>query len=179
MTVCMGMLFVCLVQWGDTSTCGVQQEYPVRTSPELLANLLESFRGTFLFGTNYPSFYIGSYINDSGQLIILTVGESSAIYEELARRCQGRGFKIASGEDAEKQLYRVAATLQSFRYSFYKQPIIKRMKYLGCHVTKRGRKICVILGDNSEGTIRKFRRQVMDSPLFVFKKSVFETGCEK
>lgn len=173
------MLCVFLVQWGDSSTCIVEEEYPARTSPELLSNLLDSFRGTFGRSTRYPSYYIGSYINESGQLIILTLGESSAISQELTRRCQGTGFKIYSEKDFEKQLCQVAAILQNFRYSFSKQPIIKRMKYLGCQITEGGTKICVILGNDSEATIRKFKRQVMDSPLFVFKKSVFEIGCEK
>lgn len=177
--VCMVMLFVFLVQWGDSATYSVQQEYPVRTSPELFSNLLDSFRGGFLFGTSYPSYYMGSYINDSGQLIILTVGESPAIYQELTGRCRGRGFKIVSEDEFEKQLHQITATLQGFRYSFYKQPIIKRMKYLGCHITERGRKVCIILGNDSEATIQKFKRQVMHSPLFVFKKSVFEIGGEK
>lgn len=177
--VCMVMLFFFLVQWGDSSAYSVQQEYPVRTSPELLSNLLDSFRSTFLFGTRYPSYYMGSYINDSGQLIILTVGESPAIYQELTGRCRGRGFKIISEDEFGKQLRQIAATLQGFRYSFYKQPIIKRMKYLGCHITKGEKKICVILGDDSEATIQRFKRQVMHSPLFVFKKNVFEIGGEK
>lgn len=178
--VCIVALFVFLTQRGDASTNSVvRRDYPVKSPPELLSNLLDSFRGTFLFGPSYPSYYMAAYIDEVGQLVILTVGESSAIYDELAERCQGRGFKICSADDFETQLCRISATLQGFRDSFYKRPIIKRMKYLGCQVTDGGRKICVILGDDSEPTIRKFRRLVMDSPLFVFKKSAFEIGYEK
>lgn len=177
--VCMvGVLVFCLL-WNGSSTGSVRQEYPVRSSPELLSNLLDSFKEAFPFGRSYPSYYMAAYIDDAGQLVILTSDESSAIYAELAERCQGQGFKICSDDDFEKQAERISATLQGFRNSFCKSPIMKRMKYIGCHLTKGGGKICVILGDDSKAAVRKFRRQVMDSPLFVFKRSAFEIGYEK
>lgn len=173
-SVCIVILFMLCVRSCRCQDSSDKQIYSVKTSSELLNNLLSSFQSGLLFRTRYPSYYVASFLDDKERLVVLTTGETSAIRKDITRRCRGIGFLVCPCENNGNKLQLLIDKLQSFESDFYKCPMLKNMRYMGCSLTGGGQQISIILSDDSDSNINRFRRFIMDSPLFVFKRSAFD-----
>lgn len=172
-SVCIFILFMLFVRSCQCPGEHDKHEYSVETSSELLRNLLCSFQGGLLFRTRYPRYYVASFLDDKEQLVIMTTGDTRAIRKDITRRCRGIGFLVCPCEDYRERLQLLISQLRSFESDFYKCPMLKNIKYMGCCLSGSGRQVSVILSDDSDSNIEEFRRFIMDSPLLVFKRSVF------
>ncbi|WP_455591737.1 hypothetical protein [Bacteroides sp.] len=178
-SVCIVILFMLCARSCQYQDSAGKQAYSVKTSSELLNNLLSSFQSGLLFQISYPRYYVASFLDDKERLVVLTTDDTSAIREDITQRCRGIGFLVCPCENNRNKLQLLISKLKSFESDFYKCPMLKNMRYMGCSLTGSGRQVSIILSDDSDSNIDKFRRFIMDSPLFVFKRSAFDLERSK
>lgn len=153
------------------SSCQIKShnssDYPVRSSEELAGNLIESFYDSISNAITYPSYYGGMYVDrQNNQCVIYVIGDSTAVKDDLLKRCNGKGFVIYQSQVSLSYLMELVKRVEVY----VSDPLGKQLKLHGVYLDEIHNNVHVILEDTTSQNIALFKTKIMDSPYLVFEQ---------
>lgn len=146
----------------------INDEISQEKAPEIYANMEESFRGTTRGSDHitYPDYYGGSYINDDGELVIMTTDGTETIQNDITSRTKSVDFKIKTCEYSFNELQDLNIQISE---KFNNRKLVNELKWVAVGLDIKENKVCISLEDCSEQNINKFKEHVSDSPMLKFE----------
>lgn len=142
------------------------RHYP-ETNPYILSeNLQKSFinrEGKRVF----PSYYGGSYVEDSS-LIIITIGDTLRCKKNLAKRCNGTNFTLFYCKSRQDAIRKILHYLYTFRTEEKNKEIVERLQFRSSFMNTEKRVSIELLTFQEDS----FRKVILDSPFLDFATSI-------
>lgn len=166
------MSFVISCSNGEHESNGSQNSVNEKISQEkaldIYANMEKSFhritRGSD--SITYPDYYGGSYINNNGELVVLTTNKDESTQSDIKSRAKSTDFKMQTCEYSFNELRELNLQITE---KFGNRELVDELKWVAVGLDVEANKVCISLEDCSEQNIDKFKEYVYDSPMLKFK----------
>lgn len=122
--------------------------------------------------SDYPDYYCGSYIDDKGELVIYVKDTSKSkdlILQNITQVLGEKNFIVKFVEYSYNELNSVMETLNAFKLENPDNTIANNFNIYW--LSDRDNNVVVELNDMSEDQIALFKKEVIDSPIIIFKPS--------
>lgn len=136
--------------------------------------LLDSFqtdKTKSISSTDYPTFYGGAFINENGDLVVNTVGDSIQSRRSLTEKIGDLNIQTQVCQYSYKALSSTMDKLNDYMFDESNKVNIEELGLNSIYLSDKDNKIFVELENFSSEEIQKFKSQVITSPMIEYKKS--------
>lgn len=104
-------------------------------------SLRENLHRSFLDGKGrktFPSYYGGSYVEDSS-LVIIVIGDTLRSKKDLLERCNGTNFTLLYCKERQEAVRKILHYLQIFRTGDKNKEIVERLQFRSSYMNAENR----------------------------------------
>lgn len=174
--VCSFVMFSCSEELSqEEQQVGTSMEVSTEGTSLLVANAFfdsvkKASNTRSLFGATYPDYYGGCYMSDEGRTVFKVVkGCLNSARGDLENRVGTSCFDIEECEYSYNFMDNILKELDSKFFSKNFDDKRHSLGWLGYGINNRDNVIEIELRDCTDGSIARFKAEVMDSPIFRFE----------
>lgn len=176
--------FVCLLAFFTASCSDDFTEYeshqPLneKTVSEIAQTLEMSFASkvtrSYVEEMNYPDYYGGVFLNEDGELVVLTKGDCELYRQELTTRAASDNFILKPCDYSLNELQEVADELKLYKNN--NPSVCEELQFYGFGIKTDLNRVMVFLGDCSQASIGRFKATVLNDSRIIFQQDGMMTA---
>ena len=170
--------FVCLLAFFTVSCSDDFTEYeshqPLneKTVSEIAQTLEMSFAPkvtrSYVGEMNYPDYYGGVFLNEDGELVVLTKGDCELYRQELTTRATSDNFILKPCDYSLNELQEVADELKLYKNN--NPSVCEELQFYGFGIKTDLNRVMVFLGDCSQASIEQFKATILNDSRIIFRQ---------
>lgn len=118
-----------------------------------------------------PDYYGGSYNNSDGVLTILVTGDTIENKQDLVKMLEGSEFIVQSCEYSYNALMQIVDSLNVVIYKKENQIKLNNLNLDYWGILEDKNRIVIAIDNCNSQKMKLFKKQIMDSPSFIFRSS--------
>lgn len=156
------ILSIVCISCHKSSSCNYSETNPYALS--------ENLRKSFIDEKNkriFPSYYGGSFIEDSS-LVVIVISDTIHCKKDLIKRCNGANFTLFYCRKRQDAIRKILHHLYTFRTEEKNKEIVEELQFRNSFMNAAKRVSIELLTFQEDS----FRQYVLDSPFLDFEKSI-------